>query len=765
MAQKRQAFFCVVASMVWMWLSVCGSVQAALLTIPGPFDSVSFGTSVTWLPNGNLVVTDPNAGPSAVGAVYLYRPDGSLISTLKGGSANDNVGSGGTRVLPGGNFLVISPSWRNGANASAGAVTFVNASTGLSGTVSALNSLVGIGNLDSSNRQVVVLNSGHYLVHSPLADLPGLVNGGAITWGNGQVGVSGEISASNSLVSPNAAGFNGLSLAELTNGNFVLGLPLWNQVGAAVWCPGQSGCIGQVESNIALTGTTTSDLIGSRVTPLSNGHYVVSSTNWDGPAGANQGAVTWANGVTGLAGTVSSANSWIGSSPSDNISDGGVTALSNGNFVIASRSWANAGAVRAGAVTWVDGTGSSSGVVGPGNSMIGTQQDDGVGSIIVALSNGNYVVGAPNWNNPSAVAVGAARWGNGQVSTIGPLSSANAVVGTVAGDLANLQIETLPSGNYLLRAGTWDNGLATDAGAAVWGNGQTGTTGIVSAAIALVGTTSGDQIGTAYKLLTNGNLLVGSGSWTNGSIAGAGLLAFMNGSTGGTGVVSGSNAIIGTSTNDGVGLFSVALTNGNYLVLSHSWDGTAANIGAVTWGNGTTGTSGPVSTTNSVVGGSFNDGSSPIPALLTSKGDAVIAMSGFDVPGRTDAGMMSLVKGNGPSSAVLTTSNAYVGGSASEFMGTGVGTTVTPDDRLVIVSSNWDTGVAPLNVGAICLLDATVPISGQSGDSSCITGTVANQGSSLKAAYSTLRQQLAVGKPAENVVVLFDFRIFADSFE
>ncbi len=41
----------------------------------------------------------------------------------------------------------------------------------------------------------------------------------------------------------------------------------------------------------------------------------------------------------------------------------------------------------------------------------------------------------------------------------------------------------------------------------------------------------------------------------------------------------------------------MALTNGNYVVASENWNG---NRGAVTWGNGTSGSSGVVTTTNSL---------------------------------------------------------------------------------------------------------------------------------------------------------------------
>ncbi len=50
----------------------------------------------------------------------------------------------------------------------------------------------------------------------------------------------------------------------------------------------------------------------------------------------------------------------------------------------------------------------------------------------------------------------------------------------------------------------------------------------------------------------------------------------------------------------------IELTNGNYVVISPEWDldGTHPDVGAVTWGSGTTGIAGPISASNSLVGAS-----------------------------------------------------------------------------------------------------------------------------------------------------------------
>jgi len=145
---------------------------ATQFDIIGPPSSVALVTSVTALPNGNIVVTDPyfNGGIAVnTGAVYLY--DGftrALISTLTGITANDKVGYGGVSVLSNGNYVIKSPYWNNGLMTSAGAVTLGDQTTAVNGVVSAGNSLVGsITNDWVGIGGVTSLDYGNFVVSSP----------------------------------------------------------------------------------------------------------------------------------------------------------------------------------------------------------------------------------------------------------------------------------------------------------------------------------------------------------------------------------------------------------------------------------------------------------------------------------------------------------------------------------------------------------------------------------------------------------------------
>ncbi len=137
------------ALIIGLFLTI--TVSATQTDIAGPAGSGTFGATVTVLPNGNFVVTDllyDLPGPIAdVGAVHLYNGTTlALISTLTGGTANDNVGKGGITVLTNGNYVVQSNNWDNPSPviADATAITFGNGTSGLiTDGASGGNSVVG----------------------------------------------------------------------------------------------------------------------------------------------------------------------------------------------------------------------------------------------------------------------------------------------------------------------------------------------------------------------------------------------------------------------------------------------------------------------------------------------------------------------------------------------------------------------------------------------------------------------------------------------
>lgn len=141
---------------------------------------------------------------------------------------------------------------------------------------------------------------------------------------------------------------------------------------------------------------------------------------------------------------------------------------------------------------------------------MGATADEHVGLYgVTALSNGNYVVISSNWDNGAIANVGAVTWGNGATGITGNVSIANSLIGTTAEDKIGSIIVPLANGHYVVASLKWDNGVATDAGAVTWGNGNTGVKGIVSTSNSLVGSLMNDWIGfDGITALTNGNYVI-----------------------------------------------------------------------------------------------------------------------------------------------------------------------------------------------------------------------------------------------------------------
>ena len=324
------------------------------------------------------------------------------------------------------------------------------------------------------------------------------------------------------------------------------------------------------------------------------------------------GAVTWGNGTTGVTGAVTDLNSLVGTTDGDTVGLGGVIALTNNNYVVASPLWDNV-AADVGAVTWGNGTTGSTGAVTDLNSLVGSTDGDSVGSggVTPLLTDGDYVAASPLWNSAAAITdVGAATLGNGTTGlTVGPVTDVNSLVGTTDSDSVGSGGVTalLTNGNYVVASPSWENvaAAAPFAGAVTWGNGTTGTTGQITDVNSLVGTTIENRVGIGgVTALTNGNYVVVSAGWDSAAaIADVGAVTLGNGTTGISGAVTATNSLVGAADGDLVGSGGVtALTGDNYVVVSPSWDkGAIVDAGAATFGPAV-GVSGPITATNSALG-------------------------------------------------------------------------------------------------------------------------------------------------------------------
>ncbi len=470
--------------------------------------------------------------------------------------------------------------------------------------------------------------------------------------------ISAQASVQEQILPPVGSEEFGTFVYILPNGNILVTDPLYD-------APGLVSNVGAVHlfngTTLALIGSLTGSDPDDRVSDpgvvvLPNGNYVVRSTRW---GTTDVGAVTFCNGTTGCNGTVSAANSLVGGSLLDNIGITGVTVLSDGDYVVRSSNWDKPSPATAnvGVVTFCSGTTGCTGLVTETNSLIGGSTTDQVGSGgIVVLPNGNYAVRSPNWDNPAPLVsnVGAVTFCNSTTGCTGSVSDSNSLIGSATNDqISSNGVTVLSDGDFVVRSQNWDNGTINNAGAATFCNGTTGCpTGVVSETNSLVGDRNLDQVASSgVTELANGNYVVISTAWVNPSppTAGAGAVTFCNGTTGCFGVVDIGNSLVGSRFNDFVGQGGVtALPNGNYVVSSPSWDNGVSmqNAGAATF-CGAGGCTGAVSSANSIVGTTPGDSVSSGGIAFLDNSNYAVSSPDWDNGAIADVGMVAFCDDGG----------------------------------------------------------------------------------------------------------------------
>ncbi|MCC2636956.1 MAG: filamentous hemagglutinin family outer membrane protein [Moraxellaceae bacterium] len=677
--------------------------------------------STTW-DNGSATDAGAIAWVSGTaGAVGVIGAGNALVGSTSG----DRLGSGNLIELSNGSYVVGSGFWDNGSATDAGAVTWGSGSSGVTGVVSASNSLVGSSNFDYVGGPISIdrLQNGNYVVASSSWSNGSATDAGAVTWGNGTTGTTGVISASNSLVGSSTGDQIGSDVVWLANGNYVAMSSVWDNgsavdAGAITWGSGTGGVTGVVSAANSLVGSSSGDELGNYgIVYMPGSNYLIRSANWDNGSATDAGAVTWGSGTAGVSGVLGASNSLVGESSNDRVGVVLVDVLGNGNFVVRTPTWDNGGAIDAGAVSFGSNTTGISGVISASNSLVGTGSNNKVGSAgITRLANGNFIVGSELWDNGSVTDAGASTWASGTSGITGEVSASNSLVGTSNGDKVGASVTALTNGNYVVRSSLWDNGAIADAGAVTWGNGSTGLSGAVSVSNSLVGSQAGDFVGVGglgITALPNGNYVVGSQGWDNGSAVDAGAVTWGNGTTGITGEVSAANSLVGSSTNDKAGFAGMlVLPSGNFIAITENWDnGTATDAGAMTWVNGTTGLTGTINAANSLVGGRSNDriGSGGVRALAN--GHYLVNSYTWDNGSAVDAGAVTWGSGTSGVRGVVSAGNSLVGTHANDNVGTFGSVTSFANGDYLVLTPTWDNG-AIVNAGAVTVGTGATGIAG-----------------------------------------------------
>ena len=132
----------------------------------------------------------------------------------------------------------------------------------------------------------------------------------------------------------------------------MLGSDFWRNGGAtkagtATWCNGASGRVGVVSASNSLVGSSADDRVSKHLIVLENGSYVVASRHWDN-------------------------NSIRGSIFEDSVGNGWRTTLGDNNYAVRRSTWDNGGIVDVGAVTILQNTARTRGLLSSANSVLGT---------------------------------------------------------------------------------------------------------------------------------------------------------------------------------------------------------------------------------------------------------------------------------------------------------------------------------------------------------------------------------------------------------
>ena len=739
---------------------------SAITDIAAPDGSEFFGSDVTILDNGNFVVVDSGwSSPTTenVGAVYLY--DGTtrqVISKLTGSTAGDRVGIFGITVLESSsNFVVSSPWWDSDMDIDAGASTWVNGTTGLNGVVSTTNSIYGGFENNNVGERTVPLTNGNYVVVSPGWGPGASNNNGAVTWAKSDGTTIGGLTGANTFWGfgfDDQIGSGGV--IALPNGHYVILSPrYWDDRGAITWGNGSDDgprTVGNPDPTTnTLEGNGADDMIGSGgVTVLGNSNYVVSSPYWHNGALEDAGAFTWGDGTEAIAGWVDASNSIVGSTADDSLLSR-VVALSNGNYVVSTPRWDNGAKDDVGAVTWGNGAYGTVGEITALESLHGLNALDEVGSGgIFPLSNGNYVVASPQW---SIFSVGAVTWVNGSFKATGEVNPGNSIVGSSVGDEIgenNDGVVALTNGNYVVLSPSWNNGAVVDAGAATFANGSSAgprTFGSVTPANSLVGTTALDRVGSSATALANGNYVVSSTHWDNGPIIDAGALTWGNGTTRTAGPVTPENSLVGTTGGDSIGGVT-PLVNGNYVARSRVWDnGAIEDAGATTWGRGDGGTVGAISSANSLVGTTPSD---QVGQFVTPLSDGNYVVDSYLWHNGTTefAGAVTWASGANSTSGPITAANSLIGTATNDLIGSG-GVFARENGAYVVRNPNWNNG-AIIHAGAVTYGHAGGATTGQITADNSVLGVQLDDLNQIADGF-TADGSLIVGRDSRQIVTLF----------
>lgn len=403
--------------------------------------------------DGNLVFRSPNAGVSMRGAVILFNDDtGQEIGRVSGSSANEQLGLTASFFgVPTNTYAIRSPFADVGGLMDAGALILVNEMTGMEiGRVSGSAAGDGVG-----SNPLVLSSNGNYFVPVPNADVGGMVDAGSLLLVNGGTGnLIGKVNGNNTneFLGTNVNYFSFGPDALITSVKHNNGA--FTDAGALIRVANVNLGGGNIERGRVMGGSTGELLGNDGFQILGSGDYVVFSEGADVGGFTDAGSIILADGATG-----NPIGRLDGTSDNEILGNLQVIESTNGNYWAPSPLADPGGMANAGTLYLVDGT---------TGSAIGQFDGDTPSEQLSATTEQNFnlgfdklIVRTPAHSGDAglvglfdSVDLGGGNFLSGSVS------------GAQNGDLVgNRPLTFLSNGNYLVQAPNYLNGSTPDAGA------------------------------------------------------------------------------------------------------------------------------------------------------------------------------------------------------------------------------------------------------------------------------------------------------------
>ncbi|MDD3371139.1 MAG: hypothetical protein PHE27_04855, partial [Alphaproteobacteria bacterium] len=184
--------------------------------------------------------------------------------------------------------------------------------------------------------------------------------------------------------------------------------------------------------------------------------------------------------------------------------------------------------------------------------------------------------------------------------------------------------------------------------------------------------------------------------------------------TGISGAVSSANSLVGSQASDWIGWYgATALSDGNYVIINSYWDSdTITNLGAITWGNGTTGTSGVLSSANSIINPSGNAVTTIYARENTSNGSFLVSFYSSSATSKVAVGLpdpslqtYSMAGGNDMNLLPSFLTSTLDAGTAVTLQASN---SITVNSDITVTPSSGDGGALTFQAGNSILINADI---------------------------------------------------------